>query len=189
MRHGVVLVTVELDAVQLAEISAVAFSHGYDAMQQELRAARRALKSSLRELSTAEADRAALQCQVNKLSQTLQVTHNFKGHNNQWSHQQHVDVRICCSVRSIYIWLCTFGRHATQSVEWLIWWAVHFWFVLLIAHSSYAVALYCSCYYVTSNPMFSTLKPGMPVLSEMPLLPLPVLLGLSLRTQPGRNPS
>jgi len=43
-------------------------------MQRELKAARKALKKSLKELDSAEADRSHLQRQVNKLSQTLQVS-------------------------------------------------------------------------------------------------------------------
>jgi len=43
-------------------------------MQRELKAARKALKKSLKELDSAEADRRHLQRQVNKLSQTLQVS-------------------------------------------------------------------------------------------------------------------
>lgn len=42
-------------------------------MQHELKAARKALKHSLKELDTAEADKTHLQRQVNKLSRTLQV--------------------------------------------------------------------------------------------------------------------
>lgn len=42
-------------------------------MQHELKAARKALKHSLKELDTAEADKMQLQRQVNKLSRTLQV--------------------------------------------------------------------------------------------------------------------
>jgi len=43
-------------------------------MQRELKAARKALKKSLKELDSAEADRSHLQRQVNKLSCTLQVS-------------------------------------------------------------------------------------------------------------------
>ncbi len=43
-------------------------------MQRELKAARKALKKSLKELDSAEADRSHLQRQVNKLSRTLQVS-------------------------------------------------------------------------------------------------------------------
>lgn len=43
-------------------------------VQRDLVAARKALKLSLKELESAEGDRACLQKQVNKLSRTLQVT-------------------------------------------------------------------------------------------------------------------
>ena len=43
-------------------------------VQRELEAARKALKHSLKELDSAEGDRARLQKQVNKLSRTLQVS-------------------------------------------------------------------------------------------------------------------
>ena len=46
-------------------------------MQRELRAARKALKKSLKELDSAEADRSHLQRQVNKLSRTLQVSSSW----------------------------------------------------------------------------------------------------------------
>jgi len=44
-------------------------------MQRELKAARKALKKSLKELDSAEADRSHLQRQVSKLSRTLQVSY------------------------------------------------------------------------------------------------------------------
>lgn len=43
-------------------------------MQRDLVAARKALRHSLKELDSAEGDRARLQKQVNKLSRTLQVS-------------------------------------------------------------------------------------------------------------------
>ena len=43
-------------------------------VQRDLMTARKALKLSLKELDSAEGDRARLQKQVNKLSRTLQVT-------------------------------------------------------------------------------------------------------------------
>lgn len=43
-------------------------------VQRDLMAARKALKHSLKELDSAEGDRARLQKQVNKLSRTLQVS-------------------------------------------------------------------------------------------------------------------
>jgi len=46
-------------------------------MQRELKAARKALKKSLKELESAEADRSHLQRQVSKLSRTLQVSSSF----------------------------------------------------------------------------------------------------------------
>ena len=44
-------------------------------LQRELKAARKALKKSLKELDSAEADRSHLQRQVSKLSRTLQVSY------------------------------------------------------------------------------------------------------------------
>ena len=56
--------------------------------QRDLMAARKALKHSLKELDSAEGDRARLQKQVNKLSRTLQVPPSPRTCNSQLKQQR-----------------------------------------------------------------------------------------------------